>query len=265
MGLDQCAAFVNHEFERVFYKNSIAAGVKLLSLYMIYGGTNWGNLGHPGGYSSYDYGAVIAENRLITREKYSELKLEANFLQASPAYLTAEVKDASAGTFTDTSDLTTTPLLDQKTGFWVVRHSAYNTLDSTSYKLKLPTSAGNLTIPQINGTLSLNGRDSKIHVTDYDLDGLNLLYSSAEIFTWKSYGTKRVVVLYGGPNEVHEAAFVTPAKATSADPSVTIVAKDGTTIINWPTTSQRKIVEFDNDLTVYLLGTMPGSTRQGCH
>lgn len=24
----------------------------------IFGGTNWGNLGHPNGYTSYDYGAV---------------------------------------------------------------------------------------------------------------------------------------------------------------------------------------------------------------
>lgn len=46
------------EFERVFYKNNFAAGVTIFSLYMIFGGTNWGNIGHPGGYTSYDYGAV---------------------------------------------------------------------------------------------------------------------------------------------------------------------------------------------------------------
>jgi hypothetical protein len=36
---------------------------------------------NPGGYTSYDYGASITENREIYREKYSELKLEANFLK----------------------------------------------------------------------------------------------------------------------------------------------------------------------------------------
>ena len=46
-------------------------------------GTNWGNLGHPGGYTSYDYAAVIDESRGVAREKYSEAKLEANFIQAS--------------------------------------------------------------------------------------------------------------------------------------------------------------------------------------
>jgi len=135
----------------------------------IYGGTNWGNLGHPGGYTSYDYGAAITEERLVTREKYSELKLEANFLRASgSAYLTAVPSNATNGSYVNTD----------------ARHAAYNTLASTNYKLTVPTSAGNISIPQLSPTLTLNGRDSKIHVTDYDVGGINMLYSSAEIFTW---------------------------------------------------------------------------------
>jgi hypothetical protein len=34
-GFDQCAVLLNMEFERVFYKNNFAAGVELLSIYMI--------------------------------------------------------------------------------------------------------------------------------------------------------------------------------------------------------------------------------------
>lgn len=41
------------EFNRVFYKQLYSFGVTILNLYMTYGGTNWGNLGHPGGYTSY--------------------------------------------------------------------------------------------------------------------------------------------------------------------------------------------------------------------
>jgi hypothetical protein len=29
-----------------------------MNFYMTYGGTNWGNIGYPGVYTSYDYGAV---------------------------------------------------------------------------------------------------------------------------------------------------------------------------------------------------------------
>lgn len=141
-------------------------------------------LGHPGGYTSYDYGAAIAEDRTVSREKYSEAKLEANFLMASPAYLTATPMNGSNGSFVNTDLIATTPVIGDKTGFYIVRHAYYNSTESTDYRLTVPTSKGNISIPQLSSTLTLNGRDSKVHVTDYDVGGLNLLYSSAEIFTW---------------------------------------------------------------------------------
>ena len=115
----------------MFYKNNFAQGVTILNLYMTWGGTNWGNLGHPGGYTSYDYAAVISEERLVDREKYSEAKLEANFIMASPAYLTATPGDAAAAneSYTDSKLLAVTPIFGagrNGTNFWVLRHAAYN-------------------------------------------------------------------------------------------------------------------------------------------
>ena len=121
----------------------------------------------------------------MTREKYSELKLEVNFLRASgSAYLTSIPGNVSNGSYVDSDALATTALIGNKTNFYIVRHAEYNSTASTMYRLTVPTSAGNLTIPQLSPTLTLNGRDSKIHVTDYDIGGINILYSSAEIFTW---------------------------------------------------------------------------------
>lgn len=185
-GFGKCQILLNSEFERVFYKNDFSFGVTIFNIYMTYGGTNWGNLGHPGGYTSYDYAAVIAEDRTVTREKYSEAKLEATFLRSSPAYLTAVPGNLTNTKFTNNPAITVTPVVGNQTTFYVVRHTAYNTFDSTTYTLTVPTSQGIVKIPQLNSTLALNGRDSKIHVTDYDigLKGSKLLYSSAEIFTW---------------------------------------------------------------------------------
>ena len=120
-GFDACAVLLNMEFERVFYKNDFSFGVTIFNIYMTFGGTNWGNIGYPQGYTSYDYGSVIAEDRTITREKYSEAKLLANFIMASPAYLTAESQNGTNGTFMDTDTLTTTQLLGNVTNFYVVR------------------------------------------------------------------------------------------------------------------------------------------------
>lgn len=173
---------------------------------------------------------------------------------ASPAYLTATPGNVSNGSFVNTNSIAVTPLVGKETSFYVIRHAAYNTFDSTNYRLTIPTSKGSMSIPQLSSTLTLNGRDSKIHVADYDVGGMDLLYSSAEIFTWKSYGNKKVLILYGGPKETHEAAFVTNEKASLIEGSgVQMQTKKGSLVINWPVTPTRKVVQIGEDLTVYLL------------
>ena len=150
--------------------------------------------------------------------------------------------------------MATTALIGNLTRFYVIRHAAYNTLATTDYSITLPTSKGNITIPQLGGTLSLHGRDSKFHVTDYDLGGLNLLYSSAEIFTWKRYGNKRVLVVYGGLGEEHELAISGGGHAQTTEGfGVRTAQKNDATIINYQVSSRRRVVTLTSGLTVYLL------------
>ncbi|KEQ73527.1 putative beta-galactosidase [Aureobasidium namibiae CBS 147.97] len=252
---EKCGVLLNSEFQRVFYKNDFSYGLTIFNIYMTYGGTNWGNLGHPGGYTSYDYAAVIAEDRSVSREKYSEAKLEANFLQASPAYLTAipQNNTHANGSYTDNPDIAVTALFGNRTNFFVVRHAVFNSYESTQFKLTLPTSQGNITIPQLNGSLVLNGRDSKFAVTDYDAAGTNLLYSSAEIFTQKSYGDKQILLVYAGFNENHELALTLSCSSEVLEGSgLNIVKKKGTTIIGFKSSSERRVVKI-GELFVYIL------------
>ncbi|KAK2801579.1 hypothetical protein FQN51_005286 [Onygenales sp. PD_10] len=256
-GFDKCARLVNHEFERVFYKNDFSFGITFLSLYMTYGGTNWGNLGHPGGYTSYDYGSPIAEDRNITREKYSELKLIGNFMKVSPSYMNAVPGNLTDSEYTDTSALSVTPLIGRKSNsnYFVLRHSDYTSQESTTYKLKLPTSVGELTIPQLGGSLTLNGRDSKIHVTDYDVAGTNILYSTAEIFTWKRFDKRKVLVVYGGEGERHELAVSSSSKPSiveGASEGFAIQSKDEYVVFNWEIIPERRIVEV-GELLIFIL------------
>ncbi|KAK2061556.1 family 35 glycosyl hydrolase [Colletotrichum caudatum] len=253
-GFEKCAALVNHEFERVFYKNNFAAGVTVYNIYMIFGGTNWGNLGHPGGYTSYDYGAAITEERGIGREKFSELKLEAQFLKVSPAYLTATPYNSTVGVYSNATDITVTPLLGNSTGsFFVVRHSNYSSLATTEYTLRLPTSEGNITVPRFRGLLQLGRRDSKVVVTDYRVGNMTLLYSTAEIFTWKEYKDQTVLVVYGGPDETHEMAIKTAATPALMEGSgVDNHDVNGTLVLSWATWTARRVVQVGH-LFVYIL------------
>lgn len=197
---------------------------------------------------------MIDEERQVHREKYSEAKLIANFVRASPALASAVPGYNTTGIYTDSEAITTTPLFGNKTNFYVTRHTRYNSLASTLYKLRVHTSAGNLTLPQLGGQLSINGRDSKIHVTDYDVGGLNLLYSTAEIFTWKKYGSRSIVVVYGGPNERHELAVSETSGASAVEGSgVKLANRNGNTILNWQTGPKRRVVRVGSDLYIIIV------------
>jgi len=183
----------------------------------------------------------------VWREKYSEIKLEANFLKVSPAYLTATPGDGANGSYGAPPDIAVTPLLGNgtNTNFYVVRHADFTSLENTTYSLNVSTSEGQLTIPQLGGIFSLDGRDSKIHVTDYDVGGINLVYSSAEIFTWaKGCDAGRVLVVYGGAGETHEIAFLTTlgTPVVTEGSEVKFLKVGRTWVIQWQVIPTRRVV-----------------------
>ncbi|KAJ5904546.1 hypothetical protein N7504_006929 [Penicillium tannophilum] len=257
-GFLACSELLNYQFERVFFKNNFSFRVAFMNLYMIFGGTNWGNLGHPGGYTSYDYGSAITESRNITRQKYSELKLIGNFQKVSPSYLLTEPGNLSTSAYSTNSDIAVTPLIGSNgsaTSYFVVRHSDYSSQSSVNYKLKVPTSAGNLTIPQLSGSLTLGNRDSKIHVVDYDVAGTNILYSTAEVFSWKKVPNGKILVLYGDVGEHHELAVSGASSATVVEGSssgITSKKVGKAVVIGWDVSETRRIVKI-GDLKVLLL------------
>jgi len=195
------------------------------------------------------------EDRQVIREKYSEQKLQANFLMASPAYLTASAGNRSVGVYTDTTDLATTPLYGNgsATNFYVVRHNVYTSLNVTKYSFTFSTSKGPIKAPQLGGQLTLSGRDSKIHVSDYNVGSHTLLYSTAEIMTWKQTACGAVLVVYGNIGERHELAFVGSPKATLVSGgNVQIQTVGNSTVMNWSTTGNRRIVQVGN-LFIHIL------------
>ncbi|CAI6090445.1 unnamed protein product [Clonostachys chloroleuca] len=261
-GFEQCASLLNMEFERVVYKNNYAVGATIFNIYMTYGGTNWGNLGHAEGFTSYDYGAQITEERQLWREKYSEVKLQAHFFHVSPAYLEADRFNSSLE-YTNTDAITVTPATTNTTKFYISRHTEYETTESVPYRLKVKTvDYGDIEIPQLGDSLIMNRRDSKIHASDYPVGDKKLIYSSAEVFTWKKYDDKTVLVLYGGPNEYHEVAIEGETEIKKEDVEVQSgdvkvqTSDKGYTILSWAISDNvkdRSVVLVQGDFYIYLL------------
>ena len=169
-------------------------------------------------------------------------------------------QNLTQGVYTQTTDLTVTPLLGNETAssFYVVRHTDETNTASTTYTLSVSTSKGNVTIPQLGGTLTLNGRDSKVHVVDYPVPEGNVVYSSAEVLTWKKFDDQTVLVVYGGPGELHEmevqVSGARAAKVSEGGSSKIRTKNRGTSIIiNWTVTLARQIVQLGN-LKILMLG-----------
>lgn len=213
-------------------------------------------MGQPGAYTSYDYGAVIKEDRTLIREKYAEAKLIAQFIKASPAYYDAIPGNLTNTSYVSTPEISTTPVFGNLTTFYVTRHSDYTSLESTSYTLTVPTSVGNVTIPQLGGSLVLNGRDSKVQVTDYAVGAYNLIYSSSDIYTQGHTGEKRVLLLYGSAGETHEFAFPSKMGKPTVEgdsSSVKIETVGSAVVVQWTVTNERKVLHYGSNLDVYLL------------
>jgi beta-galactosidase GanA len=121
-GYDKCRQLTGPDFQSVFYKDNIAAGVTDQNFYMTYGGTNWGWQADPSKvYSSYDYGAPITEGRQLT-SKYDEDKRIGYFTQAvAPLAKT----DGLAGFPADSPSIVDTARInpDDGTQFHVLRHA----------------------------------------------------------------------------------------------------------------------------------------------
>lgn len=177
----------------------------------------------------------------------------------SPGYLlaTPELKPTT-GVYSPSQDITVTAVAGPKGSFYVTRKTAYRDAGIVNYTLTLPTSRGRLTIPHLGGTLTMPGRDSRIHVTDYPIGPMKLIYSTAEVFTWQKFEDgQTVVVLYGAIDETHEllllcdaAAALLPIVSSGAVKS----ALDGSYLYaQWKTTGTRQWIGVGNTW-FYMIG-----------
>ncbi|KAG8796599.1 hypothetical protein FRC12_016586 [Ceratobasidium sp. 428] len=227
-GYGACYNLINEQFANVFYKNNYAAGTYLQSLYMTYGGTNWGNLATPTVYTSYDYGSAISEDRSLT-PKFAELKLQSLFLHASPSYHLAG-RIGLGTSYTNSSQIFTTNLATTSgQNFYIVRQTTNANTARVDFGLKVNTTAGVVTVP-----LSLDGRESKIVVTEYPFGKSVLRYTTAEVATWATFDGVDHIVLYAKNQTIQAVVPTTATTATSSSTSISARISNGTAVIAGP-------------------------------
>ncbi|KZV66862.1 glycoside hydrolase family 35 protein [Peniophora sp. CONT] len=207
-GYDKCRELTNAGFESVFYKSAWGANAKMMSYYMVYGGTSWGGLPFPEVYTSYDYGAAISEPRTLT-SKYDELKAQGLFLRSSVNFTKTEWIGNSTNGVVDVTnpDVLVVELRNPESGsgFYIARQLNSSSTDTVKFNMTINTIEGPLPIPQTTDGIVLGGREAKVIVTDYFYGTLGYLYySTAEIFFSGNIGDRDVLLAYGRSDQEHE-------------------------------------------------------------
>ncbi|KAJ5911286.1 beta-galactosidase C [Penicillium subrubescens] len=250
---DVCAAEHSPEFADVYYKNNIGSRITLQSLYMVFGGTNWGHSAAPVVYTSYDYAAPLRETREI-QDKLKQTKLIGLFTRVSKGLLQTDMEGNGTG-YTSDASIYTWALRNPETkaGFYVLAHSTSSSRAVTTFSLNVNTTAGALTIPDIE----LDGRQSKIIVTDYEVGkASSLLYSSAEVLTYATLDVD-VIVFYLNIGQQGVFAFKNAPShltfKTYGNSNLTSTTSGNVTQYSYTQGEGTTVVKFSNGNLLYLL------------
>ncbi|PSN61181.1 putative beta-galactosidase B [Corynespora cassiicola Philippines] len=252
-----CPNDIGADFANLFYRNLISQRVSAISLYMMFGGTNWGALACPVVATSYDYSSPIQENRKID-SKFYETKNLALFTRVAED-LTVTDRLGNSTSYTTNSAITASELRNPETNgaFYVTIHDYSPSGTRESFKLHVTTSAGNLTIPQHGGSIVINGHQSKILVTDFAIGNESLTYSTAEVLTYSIVDESPVVVLWTGVGEtaefrLHGATKGHVVKNTGGQNATFHQDYQGITV-NIAQVTGKSVIEFDNGVKVVVV------------
>jgi hypothetical protein len=245
------------DFANLFYRNNIGERITAMSLYMMYGGTNWGSIACPIVGTSYDYSSPIAENRIIW-SKFYETKNLALFTRAA-VDLTMTNRLGNSTSYTTNPAIMASELRNPETNgaFYVTMHETSSSSTNEAFKLHVSSSVGNLTIPQRGGNIVLNGHQSKIVVTDFTVGSRTLIYSTAEVLTYAILDKKPVLALWVPTGESGEF-YVKGARRGSKSrcqgcSNVAFSETKQGLIVSFTQGAGMSVVTVDNDLRVVIL------------
>lgn len=178
-------------YQRVFYGTNLINRITIHNVYMTFGGTSWGWLAGPVVYTSYDYGAAIAEDRGLRPKAYA-LKQQGMFVQAAEQVL-AEM-DKGPELAPPGAKVRVYHNVNRRLGTHVI-FAAHNPTDGKGeegFSVQLATRDGEYKIAG-----RLQGQDARMLLASYDMERQRLVYSTSELQTHFRNGERDVVLLHG--------------------------------------------------------------------
>ncbi|PLB49336.1 putative beta-galactosidase [Aspergillus steynii IBT 23096] len=246
-----CKENMGPPWVNLFFRHNLAQKVSAVNIYMLYGGTNWGNIGFPEVGTSYDYSSPIHENRLIG-DKFNEAKLFGLFMRSARDFTKVKRVANSTAYATDGSILTT-ELRNPDTGaaFYVVRHEYSPLTELTKFRLNVTTEAGRLRVPR-KGSITINGTESKVLVTNFNIGSSSkkITYATLEVLTVSDLGDRQVVVFWAPAGEQGEF-LINGAKwgnVIGKNSNDTLTKTRNGIVTNVVTGKESTVIDYDNDV-----------------
>lgn len=243
-GYEPIARTLNGDWLNALDQSALAQGTTMLNTYMFAGGTSWGYMSFPGVYTSYDYGAPIAESGALRPAYYAAHRI-GSFLQSfgqqlansDPAPTPATVSNPAVVVHSRTDAAS-------GTSFIFIRHGNAGAPVATNVTLHLPS--GPITVPRKAGTaITVAGHGAATLVANATVGPLQLRYSTSQVMTNTQTAAGTYLVLYGPRGTPGETSFVLPAGASVVhNAGVTVTRKNGDLRLNYTHTSGPRTVSI---------------------
>ncbi|KAI8142464.1 glycoside hydrolase superfamily [Fennellomyces sp. T-0311] len=196
--------YYGDHYTKTIVDSVLAQGVSALSLYMVYGGTNWGTIGDPDVYTSYDYSACIREYGYLSN-RGRNLRETILFARSFDPYFTKTQKVdkrtiRSSAKKTIAAQRVSVDSV-QEVLFTFMRN--FNTKKTEVFDLTVDTEGGNFTMPCF-----LPHKTSFIALGNYRAsNGVHLLHASVPIHMRMVDDEKNEEVWIVEPNQFGGLAF----------------------------------------------------------
>ncbi|KAL1920508.1 uncharacterized protein VTP21DRAFT_885 [Calcarisporiella thermophila] len=138
---DDIYSYYGSTFTRLIFDTVSSQGCTMLSYYMVYGGTNWGSLGDPDVYTSYDYSACVREYG-YTSDRAGHLRLGILFARSFSEHF-ARTDRVSSNVQTVPNVITTQRESENKVRFTFLRNFNRSRPAQFSVHVALTSGLGN--------------------------------------------------------------------------------------------------------------------------
>jgi hypothetical protein len=208
--------------------------------------------------TSYDYSAPISEPRTIG-DKYSETKLFGFFLRAAKDLTKIEKGGNGTTNYTGNPSVFAQELynVENHARFYVAKHTNTTLTSLETFKLRVKTSVGDLTIPQYAPHIAIDGRQAKVLVTDFNAGPQKIVYSTAEVLAVSVQDGEPLVALWVPTGETGEFFLkgVKKGKVAVCDgcEDVEFHQAKGGLIVSFLQNEGRTVLTFDDGLRVVLM------------